>query len=99
MKICSKFTQTNKVKQKVSDLLSRKVTKETVSDVQKYFKSFETTETHNSLLEMPMFKTECEQQKKWLVCKNYTISSLLMSNNGYQMLENHIMKEMMMECL
>lgn len=55
----SKFTQANKVKQRVNDLLSGKVTKETISDMQKHYKSFETLfkdaiETHNSLLKMSM---------------------------------------------
>ncbi len=69
----SKFTQVNKVKKRVNDLLSGKLTKGTVSDVQKYYKSFETLckdaiETHNSLLEMPMSKPEYEKQQSWLVC-------------------------------
>lgn len=38
----SKFTKVNKVKQRVNDLLSGKLTNGMVTDVQKYFKSFET---------------------------------------------------------
>lgn len=50
------------------------MTKETVSDVQRYFQNYETlckdaVETHNSLLKMPMLKTEWEQQQKWLAGK------------------------------
>ncbi len=65
-----KLNQVNKIKQKVNDIISLKITSETVPNVEKQMKSFvkyceEAEDLHNSIVEMPIPQDEFDKQTKW----------------------------------
>lgn len=65
-----KLNQVNKIKQKVNDLFSLKITRQTVTDVETQINKFdkyckEAEELYNSIVEMPIPQDEYDKQNKW----------------------------------
>lgn len=69
-----KLNQVNKIKQKVNDLFSLKITCQTVTDVETQINKFDkyckdAEELHNSIVEMPIPQDEYDKQNKWFRAK------------------------------
>ena len=76
----SQLAQGNKIKQRINELLSGKITSQIVSDVKEHLSKYsilckETLETQTTLLEMPMPDLEYEKQQNWLAQKTKEIDT------------------------